>query len=187
MWRLWTGIDSLSLKYIHMQTHTVHLYFPFSNTCTHTHSCKNTLRRTEPVPFGHIFSLLCHGVLVGFECTCAHVCVCVFLYRCVCKESVKVSYMDSGLLQNMSSCKTCLDSCLYIEARISKSFLSVINNRESWIRKWEQSNWQSFLWWFASFKHWKPISWVRDLGSMTEKNPLPPSCHQPLQLTLGSG
>lgn len=171
----------LFLKHIHMQTHTVHLPFPFSSI--HKNSHTDTLMQPPLV----IYSLCCVRVC-WLTCFPLNECnmpasVCVFA------EEALVCIHDH---LRVFLCRTCL--CVYMSwfssvyvSVFQKVFLSVINNRESWIQKWKQSNWQSRLWWFGLFKHGKPIRWVRGLGSTTEKNPVPPFCHQQLQSTLRDG
>lgn len=92
----------LFLKHIHMQTHTVHLPFPFSNTHRqNTHTQKHRLMQPPLV----IYSLCCVRVC---WLTClslnALILLCVYMPASVCV------------------C-TCLDSHLYIWECISESFL----------------------------------------------------------------
>ena len=94
--------------------HTLSLSVSFWNTdanthcpsplCKHTHPQMLSHRQTDAAPFGHIFSLLCQGVLADlplFECSATLVCVCL----CVC---VWVSRGSGHMWSPKSSYRTCL-------------------------------------------------------------------------------
>ena len=128
--------------------HTLSLSVSFWNTdanthcpsplCKHTHPQMLSHRQTDAAPFGHIFSLLCQGVLADlplFECSATLVCVCLCV--CVCEWAEEVGICDHLRVHTEL---VCVYSCLDPRPSIwgfHKVCLSVMNNRESrvWKRK----------------------------------------------------
>lgn len=161
--RICTHSQSLS------QTHTVHLPLPFSNA--------HILKYRHTAPFGHIFSLLRQGVLFDlspFECAFT-VCACVLAH-------IRGLHVHTRSPKQNISVYLRLDSypsmCIF-----QKVLSSFINNWEiNYRMKLVKLTAEALM--LRSYKHWKPIRWVRGPGSMTEENPVPPFCHQQLQSSL---
>lgn len=123
-----------------------------SSFLKHTHPQVLTQRHTDSAPFGHIFSLLCQGVRA--TCHSMNALSLMWLHQFVrvfAEEAISVHTWSpkSVHLQNMSVFVHGWILICVFESVFHKVFLSVINNRESWIEKWKQSNWQSHLWWFG--------------------------------------